>query len=183
MGKAITIAITGHSNGIGKACWDLLQQGNIVQGFSRSNGYDIDDCERIANEARNATVFINNAWTEQGQMRMFKTMLSLWKDEPSKTIINVGSRSAYLNAEETRRPQYTVSKSHLLKLTKQSTLFSDKKCRVSIINPGFVDTDMASGTQGVNKMTPEYFAGVIKWIIEQPINIEIGEIGIWTNNL
>lgn len=182
MGKAV-VAITGHSTGIGKACWDLLQHDNIVQGFSRSNGYDIDDTDRIAYEARDATVFINNAWTEHGQIQMFKTMLNLWSNQPSKTIINLGSRSAFLNPDQTRRPDYTKSKKHLLKETRYTSLHTDKKCRVSIVNPGFVDTNMAAHNKGVAKMTPEYFAGVIKWIIEQPLDIEIGEIGIWTNTL
>jgi len=182
MGKAV-IAITGHSTGIGKACWDLLQHDNIVQGFSRSNGYDIDDTDRITKEARDATVFINNAWSQFGQMRMFETMLNLWSNEPSKTIINLGSRSAFLNPYETRRPEYTSSKRLLLKDTRHSSLRTDKKCRVSIVNPGFVKTNMSAHNKDVNMMTPEYIAGVIKWIIEQPIDIEIGEIGIWTNTL
>jgi NADP-dependent 3-hydroxy acid dehydrogenase YdfG len=51
------------------------------------------------------------------------------------------------------------------------------------VNPGFVKTNMSAHNKDVNMMTPEYIAGVIKWIIEQPIDIEIGEIGIWTNTL
>ena len=35
------IAITGHTKGIGKACFDLFNTDNNCIGFSRSNGFDI----------------------------------------------------------------------------------------------------------------------------------------------
>ena len=38
------IAITGHTQGIGKATFDLLElKGHKVYGFSRSNSFDVSD--------------------------------------------------------------------------------------------------------------------------------------------
>ena len=37
------ISITGHSKGIGKACFDLLSKEHNVVGFSRSNGFNIKE--------------------------------------------------------------------------------------------------------------------------------------------
>ena len=57
------IAITGHTNGIGKACYDLLSQEHQVIGFSRSSDYDINDPESIFSSAKDSDVFINNAYS------------------------------------------------------------------------------------------------------------------------
>ena len=57
------IAITGHSKGIGKACYNILEKDNEVYGFSRSNGYDItENFNAIVHAVKNCDVFINNAW-------------------------------------------------------------------------------------------------------------------------
>ena len=41
------IAITGHTKGIGQAIYDLLGQEHDVIGYSRSNGYNINQPEII----------------------------------------------------------------------------------------------------------------------------------------
>ena len=56
------IAITGHTQGIGKRAYDRLCPDII--GFSRSNGYDITnsgDQKRIIEESKDCDIFINNA--------------------------------------------------------------------------------------------------------------------------
>ena len=44
------IAITGHTKGIGKALYDNLSQQHEVEGYSRSNGFDISN--NIDNETK-----------------------------------------------------------------------------------------------------------------------------------
>lgn len=112
-------AITGHSRGIGKECFDLFtQDGHEVVGFSRSNGYDIRDPQarkQIIEQSLDADVFINNAagyflpeksdiseeyrlqqnsiWDEEGyfpQTRMFMEIWEHFKDT-QKTVVNVNS--------------------------------------------------------------------------------------------
>lgn len=82
-------AITGHTDGIGKAVFEKV---NGV-GFSRSNGYDItikDDRHRIISEIDDCDIFINNAQNAFGQVDMLVDLFRMWKDK-EKTIINVGS--------------------------------------------------------------------------------------------
>ena len=56
------IAITGHSKGIGKACFDVLSKDHEVIGFSRSNGFNINQPRKIFIASINCDVFINNAY-------------------------------------------------------------------------------------------------------------------------
>jgi hypothetical protein len=90
-------AITGHTEGIGRRAFERLNP-NII-GFSRSAGYDINDKLdrlKIVNQSRNCDIFINNATENFAQSYMFLDMLDIWYDDPTKTIINVGSRIAEL---------------------------------------------------------------------------------------
>jgi hypothetical protein len=58
------IVITGHTKGIGKACYDYFENvGHEVIGLSRSNGYDIKaDIDKILDHVMTADLFINNAF-------------------------------------------------------------------------------------------------------------------------
>lgn len=88
------IAITGHTDGIGKWIYDNYSS---VIGFSRSNGYDItndSDRTRIVNCIADCDVFINNACDESeksGQAYMLRDIYRAWRNT-NKHIVTVGSR-------------------------------------------------------------------------------------------
>jgi NADP-dependent 3-hydroxy acid dehydrogenase YdfG len=87
-------AITGHTQGIGKALFERLSP-NVI-GFSRSTGYNINskaDRSRIIEESKDCDIFINNAYSSFGQVSMLIDLFLEWKDLDKK-IINVGSRAA-----------------------------------------------------------------------------------------
>jgi nucleoside-diphosphate-sugar epimerase len=58
------IALTGHTRGIGKALADIFtDQGHNVEGYSKSNGYDIGEQlvrNTILEQTKNFDIFINN---------------------------------------------------------------------------------------------------------------------------
>lgn len=84
------IAITGHTNGIGKYIFNCLD--NPI-GFSLSTGYDITDPisrTNIIQQIIDYDIFINNAFDRYGQCEMLFDVWKLWKDT-DKTIINIGS--------------------------------------------------------------------------------------------
>ncbi len=71
------IVITGHTNGIGKAIYDKFNEISCRQivGMSRRNGYDIDkDFDRIVEESNGAELFINNAYRDQQQLKLFHAL-------------------------------------------------------------------------------------------------------------
>ena len=58
--------------------------------------------------------------------------------------------------------------------------FTAKKCRITTINPGYTNTDLVARlVNEVNMLSPEEVANTVKWVIEQPAHIEVGDLGIW----
>jgi len=176
------IAITGHTKGIGKAIADLYYSDEVV-GFSRSNGYDIskpDVIKLILAEGSKCNIFVNNAYHDFAQCDLLEGIYQQWKDDPTKTIVNIISRARYGLGKakfygQTKMELYTKAK---------NMMFSDKRCRIININPGYVRTDMVSSMPESTKMlTPQQLADIIKWCLDQPQSIEIGELSVWCTTL
>jgi|TARA_B110000259_G_scaffold44626_1_gene51748 hypothetical protein len=72
------IVITGHTSGIGKAIFDKFSEryrSHEIIGMSRSNGYDIEkDFDKVVDEAAGAEIFINNAYRDQQQLKLFNAL-------------------------------------------------------------------------------------------------------------
>ena len=185
------IAITGHSRGIGKACYDLLSQTHDCMGFSKSNGFNINEPKRILIATRNCDVFINNAYqlNTADQLNIFNSLFEQWKNDSSKHIINIGSKSKYFPHNENHpehtehkrsSKEYNDSKTDLANSIYQKQLFTKKKCKITTINPGYVKTDFTQRIHDqVNMLQPIDLANIIKWVVEQPKHIEIGDLGVW----
>ena len=176
------IAVTGHTKGICKEIADLYkEQENEVIGFSRSTGYDISSVETINNiitQSIDCDVFINNAYHDFAQCDLLEGIFDKWKDDPNKTIVNIISRAKYGLGKakfygQTKIELYTKAK---------KMMFSDKRCRIININPGYVRTDMVAHID-VKMLTTEQLANMIKWCLDQPQGIEIGELSVWCTTL
>lgn len=177
--EQLKIAITGHTKGIGKACADLLGQSHEIHGMSRSNGFDINNTKPIIMMTNSCDVFINNAYSGTKQSELFDELFNLWRTDDTKTIVNINSRSKY---DGVRTTLYGADKKHLDHIA-QSNVFSDmnKRVRVININPGYVDTDMIPDrAKDYNKLTPMKVAETIKWCLDQPQEVEINELSIWS---
>lgn len=177
------IAITGHTKGIGQAIVNCYSNHEII-GFSRSNGYDISKAEtvnEIINLSKDCDVFINNAYNNLSQVTLFERMLELWRFDLNKTIINVNSKTIY-NPPNGR--DYTKFKKVLRSSAIKAIEDIDRKCRIININPGYIKTDMTETIHSTYKMlTPEQAANIVKWCLDQPQEIEIGEISFWCTTL
>lgn len=71
------IVITGHTRGIGKSIYDKFTEISCreIVGMSRSNGYDIEkDFDKIVEEATGAEFFINNAYRDGQQLKLFDAL-------------------------------------------------------------------------------------------------------------
>jgi hypothetical protein len=71
------IIITGHTQGLGKAIYDKFTEISCreIVGMSRTNGYDIEkDFDRIVEEASGAELFINNAYRDGQQLKLFEAL-------------------------------------------------------------------------------------------------------------
>jgi len=176
------IAITGHTKGIGKAVADLYYTDEVV-GFSRSNGYDIahpSNVSRIITESADCDIFVNNAYYDFVQCDLLEGMFKQWKDDPTKTIVNIISRARYGLG---KAKFYGQTKMELYSKAK-SMMFSDKRCRIININPGYVKTDMVAHVpDNVKMLSPEQLASMIKWCLDQPQGVEVGELSVWCTTL
>jgi NAD(P)-dependent dehydrogenase (short-subunit alcohol dehydrogenase family) len=176
------IAITGHTKGIGKAVADLYYTDEVV-GFSRSNGYDIThpgNVSRIIAESADCDIFVNNAYYDFVQCDLLEGIFKHWRDDPTKTIVNIISRARYGLG---KAKFYGQTKMELYSKAK-TMMFSDKRCRIININPGYVETDMTSNVHGeYNMLTPEQLAKMIKWCLDQPQGVEVGELSVWCTTL
>lgn len=148
------VGITGHTKGIGKSLFEKFSsEGHSVQGFSRSNGFDISSSfvlEKIFESCKNFDVFINNAYHPINQLRLLKLFCSNWQTE-NKKIINISSR--FTNDQN----EYSLSKKML-----------DDYCRSLIyktpfifnVKPGLTDTDRVISVRG-KKMKVDTVANTI----------------------
>jgi hypothetical protein len=120
------IAITGHTNGLGKLIYDNFD----IDGFSRSTGHDVNDIDSIIDSVKDYKVFINNVATNQTEI--CKRLWELWKDDPSKKIINIGSR-----AKDFIKSEYGFNKHVLSEFTKHANF--NGVCKVSCVNFGYIN--------------------------------------------
>tara|TARA_A200000159_G_C7242289_1_gene305091 strand:- start:329 stop:868 length:540 start_codon:yes stop_codon:yes gene_type:complete len=175
------IAITGHSKGIGRALYSKLADDHTMQGYSRSNGYDIETKQSIIiRSAKDCDVFINNAYSGFAQLELLKGIYNEWRQLPEKTIVNIISRCKYYKVGQTQDDVYCAHKKALDDLCHTILFRRTKKCRIININPGYVKTDMVSHVpEGTPMLTADEVADCIAWAIEQPKHIEIAELSLW----
>jgi NADP-dependent 3-hydroxy acid dehydrogenase YdfG len=177
------IAITGHTKGIGKAIADLYYTDEVV-GFSRSNGYDLSadsTVDTIVEQCISCNIFVNNAYSGTRQVDLFEKVFAHWKNDPTKTIVNINSKTIY-NGPNQR--QYTSDKKLLRSSAVNAIRDIDRKCRVININAGYVKTGMTQDVHSkYNMLTPEQLASMIKWCLDQPQSIEVGELSVWCTTL
>lgn len=114
------IVITGHTSGLGKAIYDKFKEVSCheIVGMSRSNGYDIDkDFDKVVAEAAGAEIFINNAYRDQQQLKLFNAL----KDKVGMMVV-MGSVSRFY--PEMIPTQYVHDKQALA-----------EACRLESLNP------------------------------------------------
>jgi hypothetical protein len=88
------IIVTGHTKGLGKAFYEhYVNLGHDVIGFSRSNGFDVDDKDavtKIINAAKESNIFFNNVHSGLSQVDFLHRLHN------ATTIITSGSMAADL---------------------------------------------------------------------------------------
>ena len=157
--------ITGHTGGIGLSLANYCDNNNHEWiGFSRSNGYDINDPHPIIEKALDCDVFINNAHDKYAQVWVLYHLWQKWKEE-KKQIVSISSLSPDVT-KNTIWP-YSTEKCALDHACEQLQN-SKGNCRIINIKPGFVDTPRVASFGSGHKMDPDYIAKVVMWCIEQP---------------
>lgn len=166
------IFVTG-SRGIANAIKQLPYE---VSTLSRSDGYDIEQWRNWINVFKDCDVFVNNAQSKFYQTELLVHMAMSWKDQPNKMIINIGSMVADYQrtvGEDNKFWDYRLQKQSLQEA--YIKLSRDCQCKIALINPGAVDTDMVKHLQ-CNKMPTTMIAQYVDMIIQRP---ELRRLDLW----
>lgn len=183
------VLITGGTNGIGGSLRKLLNNHYEVIPMDTHTGHkfkpDNSMLQEVYDTALECDIFVNNLFYKDSQLTLFKQLYAAWKEDATKHIININSK---LRLKVQNGPQdiiagspYTAIKQRLHDEWLNVLHEPGRKVKITNISPGFVDTKFAQQNnlpEGM-KLEPEEVAEYIKWTIEQPAFIELGEVSFW----
>lgn len=164
----MTVAITGHTQGIGNAirCW-FERRGHHVIGFSRSNGYDIahdNTLHRIVEQSTDADVFVNNAYHHFQQTRLLYLLWEHWQGQ-HRTIVNIASArtqhwdTSYMVKSDYPRDYHTCK--HALDEGSKFLWNVAKWPRIMLVKPCAVDTPRMVNYPKPNAVSAEDMADLV----------------------
>jgi NAD(P)-dependent dehydrogenase (short-subunit alcohol dehydrogenase family) len=178
-GRTNSIAIVGHTRGIGKAIADLYRdKGFEVTGFSRSNGYDISkEQEKIADAVRNCDLIVINAHAGRSQLELLKNIYSRYHNK-NKRIAVITSTSGTPEGKDDHfadadYQQYCNDKRELIGYIKelQEDLLP-RAMSVYDVCPDVVDTEMTKGLwTTLPKLKPQEVAQAVSYCFDSTFNI------------
>ena len=156
------IGITGHTSGIGKAIFEMYPD---IIGWSRTNGYDINEPDKIIKECKNLDVVINNAHDGFNQVSLLYELIN---NGYESKIINISSNSS--DGIKNHIHPYAIAKYALDKASEQ--LFY-RGYDVTNLRFGWVDTPRVSEkAKDKKKISTDYVVNIIEWVLNQPHRIK-----------
>jgi short-subunit dehydrogenase len=175
------IAVTGHTQGLGKSLYkELVKQDHDVLGLSLENGYDINNISNIIDAIESSDCFINNAQDNFKQTELFLALSKKWLNVPGKKIINIGSLILSLPTtpyDSWHDIVYYTQKKALAESVKQVRNLKYNWPKICLINPGPLQTEHTSGMD-----TDQFAQEVLRIITNSNFAIEeisIGLIDAW----
>jgi len=155
------IGITGHSRGIGASLFKkFVAEGCDVIGFSRSNGYDINNSigrKSIISKSNGCEIFINNAWAPLSQTLLLNEIIKEWRGT-SKLIINISSKIVF----DLNDSQYAIDKKTQNDVCRHY-IMRDKPRLMNIIL-GMTDTGLVEDYQ-CQKIDTAHLADMIFFLV------------------
>jgi len=159
------IAITGHTDGLGKSLFDHFSKEHECIGFSRSNGYDINlTYNDILNQLKDVDIFFNNAWVEKTQSNF---IIDCSKYQKLKMIVS-GSTTVDFPERANRSPeynQYFQDKTHLENTFNKYSYYYYNRCL--FLKLGCLENRMQGGRDIVDhpqNFYPIYHSKIINLI-------------------
>lgn len=179
-----TIAITGHSAGIGLALARIYKKkGHDIIGLSRRNGYNIKSIPKVVNQVKDADIFINNAQAGFAQTELLFALYKEWQGKENKLIINI---STMMTAEPLSpipgldMTEYYVQKVALEEAIKQLRYYRNWP-KLCLVKPGAIATQPG-------QTSPRPYADVNAWaeklvdLLDCGIDLEVAEISLMVNH-
>ncbi len=136
------VIISGHTSGIGKTLYDYYSPNAL--GISRSTGFDITKDKFTYH----GDMFINNAINFEsyegmfGQIRIFWQAWKLWRKNPNRVIVNIGSISTDYPFSPTYPQMMYASAKAALENASRSCQYIENGPRVIHVKLGAVNTPL-----------------------------------------
>lgn len=136
------VAITGHTNGIGRALAHAYQQrGHDVIGISRRNGFNIHLIDKICSVIDPCDVFVNNAQSGYAQTELLWSMAKRWQGT-GKTIVVI---STMMTQEPISfLPGYDMAAYRVQKIALEQSVqqirYLDPRLKLYLVRPGDIAT-------------------------------------------
>jgi len=180
------IAITGHTNGIGKEfASQLSSRGHEIVGISRSQGENIRRIPHTATLIENCDLFINNAQSFYAQTELLYEIWKRWQGK-EKYIWNISTMMTELPVNMVPEGQDDITMSayrnQKIALEEASRQLQFKKTwpKISVIKPGGVATQ--NNLNKPNHADPVTWVKSIIDIFSHNDNIAISEISVGYTN-
>lgn len=172
-------AITGASSGIGQALFNhVILKGHTATNFSRFTEFDLLTHKGLLKlfdiiEYGTFNVFVNNADVKWNSVDILYEIANLWKDNPEKIIVNIGSMSSETVHHQPRPYPARKKAADLAVMQLQNS--RDTKCKIINIRPGYVDTPRVAKVTDP-KIDTSKVVEIIMWAIEQSESVYVREI-------
>jgi hypothetical protein len=153
------ILITG-TQGLAHSLGDAYIDHSVTL-VSRSGGYDINNIDQWGSEFLDRDCVFNCAYDKFAQVSVLEFFFKHWGNDPSKKIINIGSRAtSYKRLDgESGYWDYRLHKQALQQA--HDAMLLTAKCDLKMFNPGPIDTVMIARQQCL-KYNPDELAIKIK---------------------
>jgi len=167
------ILITG-TRGLARALSDAYIDHSVTM-VSRSVGYDINNVDQWGLEFLDHDCVFNCAYDKFAQVNILEFFFKHWGNDPSKKIINIGSRAvSYKRLDgESGYWGYRLHKQALQQA--HDAMLLTAKCDLKMFNPGPIDTAMIAHQQCI-KLNPDEAAIKIKNFVA---DATIKRIDLW----
>ena len=178
-GRTNSIAIVGHTRGIGRSIAELYNgKGYKVLGMSRSNGYDITaDQEKIVEKIKDCDFVVLNAHEGRSQLLLLKKIYSRYHDCKKKVAVITSTSGTPEGRDEdfddVDYQQYCADKKELIGYVKelQQDLLP-RPMSVYDVCPDVVDTEMTKGLwTTLPKLETKEVAQAVSYCFESTFNI------------
>ena len=169
------IYVTGGRKGLGLAICDVLERNYMfydITSLSRENGYDLSkNLDDFVKD--DFDIYVNNAQYGFAQTELLYKLFEANRYRDCH-IINIGSVSSDGDRKEVN--PYAVQKTALEKATTQLQLVKSE-CRISIIKPGRMQTEMVEHIYAP-KMSTYAVAQMVNTIVNMPSDTIIKTITV-----
>lgn len=165
------IGLTGHTSGLGLNITSRFSKSYDFKYFSRKNGYDIKENDKILSNLDDCDIFINNAYNSKYQSELLLKWFNKYKNT-NKHIINIGSRDLFFFDKKPEPNEYSLNKKLLQSYTRQLQYTHNRKCKITLLNPSYISYNEEKTEKSINKND---ILDLIEFIISKP-NLEFQDI-------